>query len=76
MGEFDGSSACELINIMGKKAPKRGNIFIHTSGLSLIHPFGKDLFREKAKIYHKTAAGITLTGEHAPQLAFPGSKLC
>ncbi len=76
IGEFDGSSACQLMDTITQKAPARGNIYIHTSGLSTIHPFGKDLFREKVKRQHKTMGTITLTGEYATQLSFPGSRCC
>lgn len=76
IGDFDGSSACEVINIMAQKGPEKGTIVIHTSSLSSVHPFGKDLFRERLKSYNKSTKNITLTGNHATQLAFNGSKMC
>ncbi len=75
IGNFDGSSACELINIMASKLSKSEKIFIHTSSLSAVHPFGKALFQEKARGYCKRANNITFTGELGSQLAFPGSRL-
>jgi hypothetical protein len=75
IGNFDGSSACELINIMASKASKKGKIFIHTANLSAIHPFGKDLFHEKARGYYKMGNNITFTGKLGSQLALPGSRL-
>lgn len=75
IGNFDGSSACELINTMTSKSSKTGKIFIHTANLSAIHPFGKALFKEKASSYLKRANNITFTGELGSQLAIPGSRL-
>lgn len=74
-GNFDGSSACELIHTMASKSSKNGKIFVHTANLSSIHPFGKALFKERARGYLKRANNITFTGKLGSQLAIPGSNV-
>ena len=45
-GDFDGSSAKELLNILEDSKTRVNRIIIHTNGLRNIHPFGKDVFQE------------------------------
>ena len=40
LGDFDGSSACELANIIKMKYPGAGQIFINIRNLSEINQFG------------------------------------
>lgn len=44
LGDFDGTSACELLNILKKKCNGADRVFIHTSGLKKIYPFGQSTF--------------------------------
>ena len=39
-GDFDGSSACELANLIKMEYPGTGEIFINTKNLSVINQFG------------------------------------
>ena len=45
-GDFDGSSAHELINTLTKHSTGVWNIFIDTNKLKTIHPFGRDVFQK------------------------------
>ena len=45
-GDFDGSSALELINTLTKHSTGVWNIFIDTNNLKTIHPFGRDVFQK------------------------------
>ena len=42
-GEFDGSSAHQLINTLKNHYGNARNIYIHTSSLSCVPPFGQDV---------------------------------
>lgn len=53
-GDFDGSSAMELINVLKAHSARAAAIVVHTCGLSSVHPFGLDVF-------HKSYSGARLT---------------
>ena len=69
IGEFDGSSAFELINLLKEHCRKNGEIVIHTEDLFTIHPFGCQVFQKESHILHQKSAQIIFTGEHAIKLA-------
>ena len=46
-GAFDGSSACELVNILNDHEKDVMKIFINTSSLSAINSFGINTFRTR-----------------------------
>jgi stage II sporulation protein AA (anti-sigma F factor antagonist) len=54
-GDFDGSSACELINFLKNYRNGSNQIFINTNNLNTIHPFGVDVF-----IKNLSALGINI----------------
>ena len=74
MGEFDGSSAYELIDTLKKYSGIARKVFIHTCSLSSVHSFGLDVFQ---KNYHikKLSHVLTFTGEYRDRLAPHGSML-
>ena len=45
-GDFDGSSAYELINTLTEHGKGFYEIFIDTNDLKTIHPIGKDVFQK------------------------------
>jgi len=75
MGDFDGSSAYELINLLKTKKTKFSKVFIHTNGLRKILPFGKEVFRSQCGFKQNDSASIIFTGECAPDLALEGSAV-
>ena len=44
IGDFDGTSAFELINVLKECPADNSKIFIHSGGLKNVSPFGEDLF--------------------------------
>jgi hypothetical protein len=72
MGDFDGSSAYELINILKKYRGMVGRIFIHTCFLSSVCSFGLDVFQKSSTI-KKLSRILTFTGEYGNKLAPHGS---
>ena len=69
IGEFDGSSALELINLLKEHSRKSGEIMIHTDELSTIHPFGREVIKNKSNLLNKKSVRLIFTGEHAVNLA-------
>jgi hypothetical protein len=73
-GDFDGSSAFELINTVKRSQDQVRKIFIHTSNLSSIKPFGLDVFQKNCTI-DKLCHTLIFTGDHGRKLAPEGSAL-
>lgn len=62
-GDFDGSSACELVNALEACNESSGNVVIDTCGLLTIHPFGKGVFQKYCTV-RKLPLNITFTGKY------------
>lgn len=69
IGDFDGSSAFELLNLLTEKVTSAKNkVVINTTRLKTIHPFGRDVFsRNFSRIEH--GRNIVFTGLHAAEIA-------
>ena len=44
MGDFDGSSAFELLNALGDKSDSYKSILVDTHRLKEVYPFGREVF--------------------------------
>ena len=73
-GDFDGSSAHELLNALKRYCHGASKAFIHTSCLKQIHPFGRDVFQSHLDILNGKCIPLVFTGDNADQLAPEGSK--
>jgi hypothetical protein len=78
-GDFDGTSAYELINFLKKCPGDIPKIFIHTNGLKTVFPFGRDLFRKFLYAMKDESSRIEFTGNEALTLSLekeiPGSTV-
>lgn len=74
-GDFDGSSASQLLEVLKDRAPAVQRVFIHTSGLGEIHPFGQGVFEKRTSELREEMQKITFTGEKAHFIA-PDQSLC
>ena len=63
-GDFDGSSACELINFLKNYRRGSNQIIIDTDSLNTIHPFGMDVFKRILSSLDINRNKITITGKH------------
>ena len=72
MGDFDGSSAFELINVLKEHRGKVGKVVINTDGLSSIHPFGRGVFQKNCSI-NNLSRGLTFTGKYEDTITPRGS---
>lgn len=69
MGDFDGSSALQLLNIMKKANNGVYRIIVHTSNLNIIYPFGRDTFQRNLRDLDDYPIRLLFTGENANQIA-------
>ena len=63
-GDFDGSSAWELISTLKEYYGNATEIVIDTFGLVSIHPFGIDVFQKNYSIL-KNIHGLKFIGKYA-----------
>jgi stage II sporulation protein AA (anti-sigma F factor antagonist) len=61
-GDFDASSACELINVLDDRIKTSDNVAIDTDGLKTINAFGLDVFLPRMLKLKYTRADIEVTG--------------
>jgi anti-anti-sigma regulatory factor len=73
MGDFDGTSAYELMHTLDACKDEKKNIFIHTSSLQSIYDFGVEVFQKNCDSGRKLK--IIVTGQHATEIAPKGSRL-
>jgi hypothetical protein len=75
LGDFDGTSACELLNILKKKCNGADRVFIHTSGLKEIYPFGRDTFQNNLYLLKPQRIRFAFTGKNATRIAPEGCRI-
>ncbi len=63
IGAFDGTSAFQLINILNSNNGTIRKIIVNTCGLSVIHPFGVDIFQNNFFI-NKLQYDLSFTGKY------------
>ncbi len=68
MGDFDGNAAHELLKAIKKNAHHTSRVFIHTSCLREIHPFGLTVFHENLSFLKGLPLTLVFTGDHAARL--------
>jgi hypothetical protein len=67
-GDFDGSSAHELINALKKYGTKFYQIFIDTDDLEMIHSFGRDVFQKYYGFLDKRLQNLVFIGKNKLKL--------
>ncbi len=67
IGDFDGNSAHELLNVLQSNCIGASKVFIYTSSLKHIHPFGRETFHKKLKDLTSQSISVLFTGEEALQ---------
>lgn len=69
VGDFDGTSTCELLNVLEEKCSGVDRVLINTSGLKEIYPFGKDTFQNSLYLLKDRPIRLVFTGENASRIA-------
>ena len=68
-GDFDGSSAHELINTLTTHGAGSWDIFIDTNNLKTIHPFGRDVFNKNLNGIKKQLKNLIFVGANKHKIA-------
>jgi hypothetical protein len=68
-GDFDGSSAYELINALRDHGADFFHIFIDTNNLKTIYPFGRAVFQKNLSILNKKLSNLIFIGENGHQIS-------
>ena len=74
-GDFDGTSAHELLDTVRKRAVHTSRVFIHTSNLKDIHPFGLQVFHSNMDILKGRSLEFVFTGEYASKFESNYAKI-
>lgn len=69
IGDFDGTSACELLNALKENCDGVLRVFINTSGLKNIYPFGQDTFQNSLYLLKDRPFRLAFTGKNATRIA-------
>lgn len=75
IGDFDGSSAWQLLNLLKKSSNGFHRIIIHTSCLNNIYPFVLHTFHQILSDLKGDQIRLLFTGEKANQIS-PEKDLC
>ena len=67
-GDFDGSLASELLNLLKKNCNAASKIFIHTGCLRAVHSFGQAVFHKNLNFINNESTSLLFTGKYASQL--------
>ena len=68
VGDFDGSLAHELVNLLKENCNDASKIFVHTNCLRAVHSFGREVLHKNLNVINSQSAQLLFTGEFAAQL--------
>ncbi|MDY6952591.1 MAG: hypothetical protein SWE60_13855 [Thermodesulfobacteriota bacterium] len=72
-GDFDGTSACELLNVLREKCDEGvKRVAVDTSNLKDIYPFGRDTFQRNLYTLKGRRKRVAFTGRKANSIAPEG----
>jgi hypothetical protein len=69
VGDFDGTSAYELLNVLAERSMGTGKAVIDTKGLQEVHPFGVATFHKNLHVLKGVSSDLVFTGEKAAEIA-------
>jgi hypothetical protein len=74
-GDLDGSSAFELIRLLGRKYDGKGEVVIDTHKLRKVFPFGSSTFQDNVNESRIPKNRLSFKGEKGHELAPKGCKV-
>lgn len=74
-GDFDGSSAHELIKTLARNTPKTRRIEVNTDGLRHVSPYGCSVFEAHLNLPPHCLEQVVFTGDKAGDIAPDGSRI-
>jgi len=75
VGDFDGTSAFELLDTVKENGHGLRKVFIDTSGLEAIYPFGAAVFEKNRSSLKGSSFQLLFTGENSQKIA-PMEEIC
>ena len=67
-GSFDGSSACELVNLLNDDVLSNASkILVDTDSLKDVHPFGLNVLRSRLQVAASRKLPLIFTGKRSAQ---------
>ena len=64
-GDFDATSACELIHLLTERIKTNAKVAIDTDGLKTINAFGLDVFLPRMSRLTNTRMDVEVTGRYS-----------
>jgi hypothetical protein len=74
MGDFDGTSACEVFNFIKDNSHAVNKVFVHTGSLNEVYPFGRDTFQKMMCDVTRHSIRVLFTGKKAGLIAPQGTR--
>jgi hypothetical protein len=68
VGDFDGISAYELLSVLKRNCNPNSRVFIHTSALREVHPFGVNVFHKDLSVLKGKSVQLIFAGENANKI--------
>lgn len=68
-GDFDGSSAFELLNVLKDNMDETCRVIIQADGLKKTHPFGTRILESHLRDLERRGCEIIFRGERAKEIA-------
>ena len=69
VGDFDGTSAFELLDVLAENLENLNRVYINTGNLKKIYPFGWEVFQNNLYKLKKHHFEVTYVGDNASQIA-------
>ena len=70
-GDFDGTSAHELVNKLHSYGAEVHQVFINTNGLTSVHPFGQVVLYRNLPVMRSGSQNLIFLGDHRRRLSRP-----
>ena len=74
-GDFDGSSAWELVNLLHEQYDGQGQVYIYTANLTALRPFGCSTFQCRLNRRHLPFERLHFKGDKGAEIAPKGSTV-
>ena len=71
-GDFDGTSAYQLIRVLKNHSNTCTRIFINTGSLKAVHLFGKNVFHKNLEFFNPKSCLLLFTGQKASEFTSYG----
>jgi len=74
MGDFDGASAFDLLEVLRENCRGIESVIIHTAGLKEVYPYGRDTFSNNLHSFIDKSIRLVFTGENEEKIMAKGSR--